>query len=209
MAKILLCDDHPLTLVGTKTFIESLGHRVCETCDNGITCYNLILQHNPDIAIIDINMPGLNGIELLEKLQSTTSKSKVVLLTMHKELAIFNRAKELNAQGYILKEFSTDVLDECINAVLKNQTWFTPELDKQMTIGTMYNTESMLQNLTFAEKKIVQLVARQQSTKDIAQTLFISEKTVENHRSNIIKKLGLPAEKNALLVWALKNLSGE
>lgn len=208
MANILISDDHPLTLMGTKTYIESLGHHITELCSNGITAYNMILQHKPDIAILDINMPGMNGMEVLEKLQSSQPKTKVILLTMHNEISIFNRAKELNVKGYVLKEFSTDVLEDCINAVLNNETWFNPEMSGQMQINTDSGSEILLDKLTFAEKKIVQLIGRQHTTKEIAQMLFISEKTVENHRSNIMKKLALPAEKNALLVWAVTNMPG-
>ncbi len=208
MAKILISDDHPLTLMGTKTYIESLGHQVSDLCSNGITAYNMILQNNPDIAILDIDMPGMNGIEILEKLQSTQPKTKVILLTMHNEMSIFNRAKALQVKGYVLKEFSTDVLESCINAVLNNDTWFNPELSAYLNINTDTGDDTVLDKLTFAEKKIVQLIGRQHRSKEIAQMLFITEKTVENHRSNIIKKLALPAEKNALLIWALKHVDG-
>ena len=207
MANILISDDHPFTLMGTKTYIESLGHTICELCSNGITAYNMILQRKPDIAVLDINMPGMNGLEILEKLQSTQPKTKVILLTMHNEISIFNRAKELNVKGYVLKEFSIDVLEDCINAVLNNETWFNPELTNQMNINSNQAGDTVLDKLTFAERKIVQLIGGQYTTKDIAKMLFISEKTVENHRSNIMKKLALPAEKNALLVWALKNMT--
>jgi DNA-binding NarL/FixJ family response regulator len=206
MANILISDDHPLTLMGTKTYVESLGHHICELCSNGINAYNMILQRKPDIAILDINMPGMNGLEVLEKLQSSHPKTKVVLLTMHNEVSIFNRAKELNVKGYVLKEFSTDVLEDCINAVLNNETWFTPQLSSQMNLDTDADSGSLLDKLTFAERKIIQLIGNQHTSKEIAQKLFISEKTVENHRSNIMKKLGLPAEKNALLIWAVKNM---
>ena len=190
MANILISDDHPLTLMGTKTYIESLGHNVVELCSNGINAYNMILQGKPDIAVLDINMPGMNGLEVLEKLQSAQPKTKVILLTMHNEISIFNRAKELSVKGYVLKEFSTDVLEDCINAVLNNETWFNPELSHQMNINSDKETDSILDKLTFAEKKIVQLIGRQNTSKDIARMLFISEKTVENHRSNIMKKIG-------------------
>lgn len=208
MANILISDDHPLTLMGTKTYIESLGHHICELCSNGINAYNMILQHRPDIAILDINMPGMNGLEILEKLQSNPLKTKIILLTMHNESSIFNRAKVLNVKGYVLKEFSTDVLEDCINAVLKNETWYNPELSGQLHITDDSGNESALDKLTYAEKKVVQLIGQQHTSKEIAQMLFISEKTVENHRSNIMKKLALPAEKNALLVWAVTNMPG-
>jgi DNA-binding NarL/FixJ family response regulator len=154
-------------------------------------------------------MPGMNGLEVLEKLQTARLDTRVILLTMHNEVSIFNRARELNVKGYVLKEFSTDVLEDCIKAVLNNETWFSPELSNKLNINTDASSDSLLIRLTFAEKKVVQLIGCQNTTKEIAQLLFISEKTVENHRSNIMKKLDLPAEKNALLVWAIKNIPGK
>ena len=147
----------------------------------------------------------MNGIEVLEKLQNTTIKTKVILLTMHNEVSIFKRAKELNAKGYVLKEFSTDVLGDCIKAVLNNETWFSPQLTSKLDHNSEDTKGSLLTRLTFAEKKIVELIGNQHTSREIAQMLFITEKTVENHRSNIMKKLDLPSEKNALLMWAIQN----
>ena len=209
MATILLSDDHPFTLMGTKAYVQSLGHHICDMCSNGISAYNMILKYHPDIALLDMSMPGMNGLEVLEKLQTARLDTRVILLTMHNEVSIFNRARELHVKGYVLKEFSTDVLEDCIKAVLNNETWFSPELSNRLNINTDTASDSLLTRLTFAEKKIVELIGRQNTTKEIAQLLFISEKTVENHRSNIMKKLDLPAEKNALLVWAIKNMPGK
>ena len=204
MARILISEDHPLTLMGTKTFVQGLGHHICELCSNGVTAYNMILKHKPDIAILDINMPGMNGIEILEKL---TLRINVILVTMHKEYSLFNRAKELNAKGYILKEFAMDVLEECINSVLRNEIWFSKEIQENLYLDTQSSKIDILNELSFAEKKIVQLIGKQKSSKEIASMLFVSEKTIENHRHSIMKKLNLPPEKNALLVWAIQNNS--
>ena len=209
MATVLISDDHPFTLMGTKAYVQSLGHHICDLCSNGISAYNMILKYKPDIALLDMSMPGMNGLEVLEKLQTARLDTRVILLTMHNEVSIFNRARELNVKGYVLKEFSTDVLEDCIKAVLNNETWFSPQLSNRLNINTDESSDSLLTRLTFAEKKVVELIGLQNTTKEIAQLLFISEKTVENHRSNIMKKLDLPAEKNALLVWAIKNMPGK
>jgi DNA-binding NarL/FixJ family response regulator len=210
MAKILISDDHPFTLMGTKAYVESLGHHVCELCSNGISAYNMILNHRPDIALLDVNMPGLNGIEVLEKLQKLVPKTNtsVILLTMLKDVSTFNRAKSLNVKGYLLKEFATEMLETCINAVQEGRTWFSDELGHQLQMdSTSANTDNLVGKLSFAERKILELVAREHTTKEIAKLLFVAEKTVENHRNSIMKKLELPAEKNALLKWAIKNLN--
>lgn len=93
MASILISEDHPLTLMGTKTFVQGLGHHICELCSNGVTAYNMILKHKPDIAILDINMPGMNGIEILEKLALQSLRTKVILVTMHKEYSLLIEPK--------------------------------------------------------------------------------------------------------------------
>lgn len=208
MIKILIADDHPFTLMGTKAYVEGIGHNVCEICSNGISAYNMMLFHKPEIAILDFGMPGMSGIDILEKARVTIPQTKIILLTMHKEHSLFKRALSLGVKGYVLKEFATDVLDQCLSAVIKGNTWFSQELTENLKIdGDDNNQDSsnLLNVLSFAEKKVIALIAQQRSSKEIAGMLFISEKTVENHRSNIIKKLNLPSEKNALLVWALKN----
>jgi DNA-binding NarL/FixJ family response regulator len=206
MATVLISDDHPFTLMGTKAYVQSLGHQICDMCSNGISAYNMVLKHKPDIALLDMSMPGMNGLEVLEKLQTARLDTRVILLTMHNEVSIFNRARELNVKGYVLKEFSTDVLEDCIKAVLNNETWFSPQLSNRLNMNADESSDALLTKLTFAERKIVELIGRQHTTREIALLLFISEKTVENHRSSIMKKLDLPAEKNALLIWAIKNM---
>ena len=90
--KILIADDYPFTLQGTKSFVESYGYSVTDTCSNGTSALNLILLHLPDIAIFDINMPGLDGLEVAKKIQEARIKTKVILLTMHKEMTVYKKA---------------------------------------------------------------------------------------------------------------------
>jgi DNA-binding NarL/FixJ family response regulator len=205
MIDILIADDHPLTLSGTKAFVESIGYRVVDACNSGILAYNRIVACNPSIALIDLSMPGMSGLDILEKIVSQKLATKVILLTMHNEVSIFNRAKALGAAGYILKEFAESELETCLAYVAKNKNWFSPHLDDALIIDKVDTSINEIEKLTFAEKKILALIGKQQSTKQISEALFIAEKTVEKHRSNIIQKLKLPSEKNALLIWAIKN----
>jgi DNA-binding NarL/FixJ family response regulator len=202
--KILVADDHPLTLMGTKGFVESLGYIVEDICSNGITAYNLIVSHRPTVAILDINMPGMDGLEVLEKVFDQKLKTKVVLLTMHKEMSVFNKANQYGLAGYILKENAQEELEICLESVKKGNQYVSKNLTKELTQDFDGENNSEVKKLTFAERKIVELIAQQKTSKQIAELLFISEKTVEGHRSNIIQKLGLPKEKNTLLIWANK-----
>jgi DNA-binding NarL/FixJ family response regulator len=205
MATIIISDDHPFVLMGTKSYVQGLGHHILDICSNGISAYNSILAHKPDIALLDVTMPGMNGLEVLEKLQNTRLKTKVILLTMHNEMSIFNRAKSLDVKGYILKDFAVDVLGNCIDAVMRGDTWFSKELSENLQFDAATNQDNILNQLTAAERKIVALIGKQYTSREIAEMLFITEKSVENHRYRIMKKLDLPAEKNALLLWAVKN----
>lgn len=202
--KILLADDHPFTLQGTKTFVESYGYKVIDACSNGVSALNLIKLHSPDVAILDINMPGLDGLDVAKKVQESKLKTKVVLLTMHKEMTIYKKAKEYNIYGYILKEYAQIELKVCLIEVAKGNRYVSKHLEADLIVDDQKHTTE-LSHLTMTERKVVTLIGQQKTSKQIAEILFLSIKTVESHRTNIIEKLGLPKEKNTLLIWAIQN----
>lgn len=203
--KILIADDHPFTLQGTKSFVESYGYKVVDTCSNGVSAFNLITLHNPDVAILDINMPGQDGLDVAKKVQESKLKTKVILLTMHKEMTIFKKANEYGIYGYILKEHAQTELEKCLEEVKKGKRYVSEFLIDDL-ISDKIDATSELSRLTLSERKIVELIAQQKTSKQIAELLFLSERTVEGHRSNIIEKLGLVKEKNTLLKWAIQNV---
>jgi|SRR3990167_1030360 len=203
--KILIADDHPFTLQGTKSFVESYGYKVIDTCSNGISAYNLIALHHPDVAILDINMPGQDGLDVAMKIQENKLKTKVILLTMHKEMTIFKKANEYGIYGYILKEHAHTELEKCLEEVAKGKRYVSEFLIEDL-ISDKVDATNELSRLTLSERKIVELIAQQKTSKQIAELLFLSERTVEGHRSNIIEKLGLIKEKNTLLKWAIQNV---
>lgn len=205
MAEILIADDHPVVLLGMKTFLEQKGHVIVGACANGIEAYNQILARQPAIALLDISMPGMSGIDILKKLTGPRVYTSIVLLTLQNDLSVFNYAKQLGTKGFLLKEFAMHEIEKCLHEVLEGNTYFSPRLDSSLCShsGTLPCME--ISELTFAEKKILQLIADQRSSKEIAGMLFISEKTVETHRAHIIRKLNIPTGKNALLKWAIEN----
>lgn len=202
--KILIADDHPFTLQGTKSFVESYGFTGVDTCSNGTSALNLIKLHSPEIAILDIDMPGLNGLEVAEKVQEHKLKTKIVLLTMHKELSIYKKAIEYGIYGYILKENAQLELEKCLNEVKIGNHYSSKYLLEDLTVNQVSNNK--IRKLTVSERKIVELISQKMTSKQIANLLFLSERTVEGHRSNIIEKLELPKEKNILLIWAIQNV---
>lgn len=203
--KILIADDHPFTLQGTKSFVESFGYKVLDTCSNGVSALNLIKLHLPDVAILDINMPGLDGLDVAKKVYENKLKTKVILLTMHKEMTIYKKAKQYNIYGYILKEHANSELEKCLSEVKNGNRYVSEYLEDDLIADNQKDLTELTQ-LTLAERKIVTLIAAQKTSKQIAEMLFLSEKTVEGHRTNIIEKLGLPKEKNTLLIWAIQHV---
>lgn len=201
---ILIADDHPLTLQGTKAFVESLGYHVSNICSNGITALNLITTQTPGISILDINMPGMDGLEVLEKVQRNKLRTKVILLTMHSEMSIYRKANELGVFGYILKNYAQEELGQCLKDVCQNIQYISTHVTGELVMDKTENSNGDLAKLTFIENKILELIARQHTSKQIATLLFISEKTVEGHRRNIIEKLDLPKEKNVLIHYAAR-----
>lgn len=206
MRTVVVADDHIFTLMGTVSFLKSLGFEVSGYSENGLTAANLILVKRPDIAVLDISMPGLNGFELLKQLNQQNSKTKVVFLTMHKEVSLFNMAMKHGARGYVLKEHASNELKKCLETVLSGDTYISEKLRQELIHDSMSGID-LLKGLTFTERKIVELIAQQKTTKQIADLLFVSIKTIEGHRTCIIEKLQLPKEKNALLKWAIANIS--
>jgi DNA-binding NarL/FixJ family response regulator len=202
---VLIADDHPLTLFGTANYVISLGYKVCEMCNNGINALNAINALTPDIALLDVNMPGLDGIEISERIQKFRIKTKVVLLTMHNERSLYAKAIEYGVYGYLLKNFSSEELEACLKTVSLNKHYVSSHLASELISTEVLQNDNRIDNLTFTERKVLELISQQKNTRQIAQLLFTSEKTIEGHRRNIIDKLKLPKEKNQLLMWALQN----
>lgn len=196
-ATILIADDHPLLLEGTKQFLEINLHRVVETAADGNSAYNKILQCQPDIAILDFDMPVLNGLEIAKIVKSKNITTKIIILTLHKQEAIL---KEVGTyiEGYITKDTALKELQTCILQVLQNKTYVSPKLNNY-TFSK--NNSNILTSLTASELKILKHLSENLSSAEIADILFISKRTVEKHRSNIIKKLGLESKQNTLFVW--------
>lgn len=205
MKTIIIADDHPITLNGIKLYLESLNYTVIETFSDGKEALDGIISLKPDFGILDLSMPTMNGLEVLEKLRQSNTQTKIIMYTMYNENSFFDRAKALDVNGYLLKDFAIQELKICLEKINENKKWFSPKLQDNLLINKHDSVSEKLFSLTASEKKIISLIAKDYSTKKIAELLFISEKTVESHRSNIIKKLGLPNERNVLLRFALQN----
>lgn len=199
---ILIADDHPILLKGLCDFAQELGLNVVGSATDGKKLLDLLLDVKPELVLMDLEMPELTGLEVAEKMNQLGIDSKKILLTLHKELFILQKAKELGFSGYILKEFALTELAEAINVIRLGGQFFSEKLwDNEKK----QNLNEISEPLTPSEIKILRLIAEGLSSKEIADKLFISERTVDKHRSNVIAKLNLEKKHNSLLVWAQKN----
>ena len=197
---IITADDHPLLLKGLNDFLIEKKYNLIGSGNNGKEAYNLITKENPDIAILDVQMPFMSGLEIAKKCKTNGLNTRIVLITLHKERELYQKAQDLNIFGYILKEFALEEIENCINTVSNGDPFFSPKIIE--LLADEFPKNGLLWTLTPSEKKILKLIAKDKTNKEIASLLFISYRTVEKHRSNIITKLKLEPKTNSLLIWA-------
>jgi DNA-binding NarL/FixJ family response regulator len=203
--KIILADDHPIVLKGLELFLLQNNFSIIKSLTNGIECYNSVLSLKPDIAIIDYEMPGMSGIEIAKKIKQFNISTKIIIITTHKDEAIYEQANLYDVKGYILKEFAIEEIINCINIVANGEKYISKGIYNYLLKSI--NRNSVIEQLSLSEQKIIKLIAQNKTSVQIAEILFISLKTVENQRSNISKKLNLQSQKISLLDWVSKNKS--
>lgn len=199
---VVIADDHPILLKGLKDFLLDLGLDIVGISNEGQGALDQIIKFKPQLAILDMEMPNKTGLEIAADCKKLVLDTKVILLTLHKEVYLYNQAKELNLSGYILKEFALDDLSKAVSIVMEGGQFFSEKIFEGMKENKFQTDETPL---TPSEVKILRLIAEGLSTKEIANKLFIAERTVDKHRSNMIVKLQLEKKHNSLLIWAQKN----
>lgn len=198
---IVIADDHPLLLEGIVTVLKKeLKDVLIYKASNGAEALQLVTEIKPKITILDIEMPLLNGVEVAQKIISSNIDTKIIFLTLHKERSLFNEIKSLDIDGYILKEFSIDEITLCVNSLLMGKKYYSKEIEQYIEKPSID-----FSIFTKAEINILKLISEDKTTKEIAEMLFVSTKTIDTHRYNICKKLNLKPEKNSLLKWVLQN----
>tara|TARA_R110002072_G_scaffold192107_2_gene348812 strand:- start:1904 stop:2533 length:630 start_codon:yes stop_codon:yes gene_type:complete len=200
---VFIADDHPLIVQGMRSLLESKKYNVIGEANDGLTALNFIIKNEPTIAILDIGMDKLTGLEVAQSCKRNKLKTKIILVTLHKEATYFLRAKEYQVDGYLLKELALNEIEKCIEAVFNGATYFSEKI-KDFAYHTQESNE-ILKKLTLAEIRVIKLIAQHKTNKQIAEHLFISHRTVERHRSNIVLKLDLEQKSGTLLIWVQKN----
>ncbi len=201
--RIFIADDHPIVSQGLSKILKEKGMRIVGLADNGRSALNFILKNKPDIAILDIDMPHMTGIEIAELCKKNKLHTKIILMTLHKEVSYYLEAKKYNIFGYLLKELAIDEIEECILSVSNNTPYFSQQIKD--FLGFTNESKDILSALSSKEKRILKLISQYKSNVEIGKILFISPRTVEKYRSNIILKLNLERTTGILSLWVQKN----
>jgi len=209
--RVMLVEDHSMVRQGLKQLIELENDiKVVAEAADGIQAVDFYQIEKPDIVLMDINMPKKNGLQALELIKQRDPNAKIIMLTIHQDKEYLFQSLQLGASGYVLKDADGYVLIEAIRKVFSGETYIQPSMAKELVI----EFKKYLQSGKTASKKdcvlsdreleILRLIAKGFLNKEIAKTLYISEKTVKNHVSNIFKKLKV-SDRTQAAVFALKH----
>lgn len=195
--KILLADDHKIVRDGLRSLLEKQDNlEVVAEAENGRKAVQLALEKKPDVVIMDVSMPDLNGIEATRQIVEELPDTKVVALSMHSDKRFVAGMLQAGASGFLLKDCAYQELARAINTVVSHQTYLSPEItgimvNEYLTSLATPQDQSVASPLTSREREVLQLIAEGWSTKEIAAHLYVSIKTVETHRRQIMRKLNL------------------
>jgi DNA-binding NarL/FixJ family response regulator len=205
--RTLLADDHTLVRAGIRALLRDIeGVTIVAEADNGRDADRLASELTPDLAIMDISMKELNGIEATAQMRAQSPGTRVLILSMHTTEDFVRRALKAGAAGYLVKDSAPLELTMAIEAVMRNETYLSPRVSKSLLSGLVGGRAggSSLEGLTPRQREVLQLVAEGRSTKEIAFALAVSVKTVETHRAALMERLDI-RDTASLVVYAVRN----
>jgi two-component system response regulator NreC len=201
--RVLLADDHALVRQGLKALLEREGLEVAGEASNGEELVRLAPQVRADVAILDIGMPVLNGLDAARELQKVCPETKIVVLTRHEEDQYVIEALRAGVKGYVLKSQAATELVQAIHQVWRGRIYLSPGVTHAVVEAYLSGAEVASDSLTARERQVLQLVSEGKSTKEIANILGISVKTAESHRGRLMRKLDIHETAN-LVRYAIR-----
>jgi two-component system, NarL family, response regulator NreC len=189
--RILLADDHVMLRQAVRAELEQQGHTVVAEASDGHEAVQLGRKLHPDIAVLDVSMPVLNGIDAARELLKDSPRIGVLLVTMHADDEFILQGLRAGVKGYVLKTRTMSELVQAVAEVAKGKTYLSPGASDRVVDAFLRGTEAAVDPLSVRERQVLQLVAEGKTTKDIAGLLNISTNTVESHRTNIMQKLDI------------------
>ena len=193
--RIVLADDHALVRAGFRALLQSLdGIEVVAEAENGVQALELIERHLPDLVLMDIAMPGLNGLEAAARAAKSAPEVKIIILSMHANEEYVLQSLKAGAKGYLLKDAGLAELQLALESVSSGQTFLSPAISKHLIDAYVERTSDGMEPftlLTSRQREILQLIAEGATTKEIAQKLGVSVKTVETHRTQLMQRLDI------------------
>jgi DNA-binding NarL/FixJ family response regulator len=194
--RILIADDHKILREGLKSLLEKQpGFAIVAEAEDGLNAFDGVRKHKPDIAILDIGMPGLNGVEVTRRIRSEVAETKVIALSMHADRRFVMGILEAGANGYLLKDSAFAELVIAVAAVAKGKMYLSPSIAETVVKSSLEKLDRGKQGssvlLSGREREVLQMIAEGKSTKEIGFKLFVSTKTVETHRKQIMEKLNI------------------
>ena len=191
--RVLLADDHTLVRAGIRSLLEAMpGVEVVAESGDGREALDLIAKHRPDVALLDIGMPGLSGLEVAKRASDESPRTKIVILSMHADATYVTQALRAGVAGYLLKGAAVSELPLAFQAVMRGETYLTPKVSRSVVEGFLRDTEPVpVEGLTARQREILQMIAEGHSTREIAKVLNVSIKTIETHRSRLMDRLDI------------------
>jgi two-component system response regulator NreC len=189
--RILLADDHVMLRQGLRALLEQAGMLVIGEASDGQEALRLAHAQPPDVAVLDIGMPHLNGIETARRLREALPQTKIVLLTMHTDEPYVLEAMQAGAVGYVLKTQAALDIVQAIRDVVQGGIYLSPRVSRAVVQAHLARSDLPPAPMTSREREILQLIAEGETTKEIASRLGLSVKTVESHRINLMRKLDI------------------
>lgn len=201
--RVLLADDHVLVRQGLKALLVKDGLEMVGEASDGQQALRLATELRPDVAIVDISMPVLNGIDVVREMAKSTPKTKVILLTQHDEDQYVTEALRAGAKGYLLKKQAADDLVYAVREVCRGSVYLSPNISGVLVDAYLSKSNLHTDPLSSRERQVLQLVGEGKSTKDIATILGVSTKTAESHRARLMRKLDIH-ETASLVRYAIR-----